>query len=75
VIVAAAAYFIIKSMVNGSVYAAAGLDVERSLREARANEHYKSMLRSSCAGLMEFLSSVGLLTTPAVAIYRRAHLI
>ncbi|MFI5735878.1 diiron oxygenase [Kribbella sp. NPDC051587] len=75
VIVAAAAYFIIKSMVNGSVYAAAGLDVERSLREARANEHYKSMLRSSCAGLMEFLSSVGLLTKPAVAIYRRAHLI
>ncbi|GAA0586036.1 diiron oxygenase [Kribbella sandramycini] len=75
VIVAAAAYFIVISMVNRDVYAAAGLDTERAVREARANEHYKSMLRSSCGGLMEFLDSVGLLTKPAVAIYRRANLI
>jgi hypothetical protein len=33
------------------------------------------MLRSSCAGLMEFLASAGLLTKPALVFYQRAHLI
>jgi hypothetical protein len=75
VVVASAAYFIVTSMVSEDVYAAAGLDRRRALREARANEHHKSMVRSSCAGLMEFLGSAGLLTPPARAIYRRANLI
>ena len=48
-------------MVNGGDRPArrsyAGLDVRRAVREAKANEHHKSMLRSSCAGLMEFLDS------------------
>jgi hypothetical protein len=74
-VIAAAAYFIVTSMVSEDVYAAAGLDRARAVREARANEHHKSMLRSSCAGLMEFLGSAGLLTPPARAIYRRAHLL
>ena len=56
-------------------YAEAGLDVARAKREAAGNEHYKSMLRSSCRGLMEFLGSAGLLTPPAVAIYKRANLL
>jgi hypothetical protein len=75
VVIAAAAYFIVTSMVSEDVYAAAGLDRRRAVREARANEHHKSMTRSSCAGLMEFLGSVGLLTGPARAIYRRANLL
>ena len=33
------------------------------------------MLRSSCRGLMEFLHTAGLLTKPAVAIYKRANLL
>ncbi|MET8508578.1 diiron oxygenase [Streptomyces sp. NPDC004787] len=74
-VVSIASYFIVTSMVSREVYERAGLDVERALAEAKANEHYKSMMRSSCAGLMEFLSSAGLLTRPAVAVYRRAHLI
>lgn len=73
--VAAAAYAIVTSMWNERIYANAGLDSRRALREARANEHHKAMLRSSCAGLMEFLSSCGLLTRPALWFYRRANLI
>jgi hypothetical protein len=75
VVVAAAAYFIVTSMVSQDVYTAAGLDRSRAVREARANEHHRSMLRSSCAGLMEFLGSAGLLSGAARAIYRRANLL
>ncbi|MFI8219704.1 diiron oxygenase [Streptomyces sp. NPDC085932] len=74
-VIAVAAYVIVTSMVNKSVYANAGLDAERAIAEARANEHHKAMMRSSCAGLMEFLASAGLLTKPALAFYQRAHLI
>lgn len=73
--VAVAAYHIVRSMVSDDVYANAGLDRARAVREARANEHHKSMLRSSCAGLMEFLGSCGLLTRPALFFYQRANLI
>jgi hypothetical protein len=74
-VVAIASYFIVTSMVNPKVYENAGLDEERALREAKANEHHKSMMRSSCSGLMEFLASAGLLTRPALFFYKRAHLI
>lgn len=74
-VVSIASYFIVTSMVNREVYANAGLDTERALAEARANEHHKSLMRSSCAGLMEFLASCRLLTRPALAFYKRAHLI
>jgi hypothetical protein len=74
-VIAVAAYVIVTSMVNESVYANAGLDPERALTEARANEHHKAMMRSSCAGLMEFLASARLLTKPALVFYQRAHLI
>lgn len=73
--VAAAAYFIVTSMVSSQVYREAGLDVQRAKREAAANEHYKSMVRLSSAGLMEFLHRAGLLTKPATLIYRRANLL
>ena len=75
VVVAGAAYHIVTSMVSDDVYEAAGLDRTRALREARANQHHKAMMRSSCAGLMEFLGSAGLLTPAARAIYRRANLL
>lgn len=75
IVVAVAAYVIVTSMVSDKVYEKAGLDPKRALREAKANEHHKSMLRSSCSGLMEFLSSAGLLTKPAQQIYKRANLV
>ncbi|MFK0243479.1 diiron oxygenase [Amycolatopsis azurea] len=74
-VIAIASYFIVSSMVNRDVYKNAGLDTARALREAKANEHHKSMMRSSCAGLMEFLGSCGLLTKPALVFYKRANLI
>jgi len=74
-VVAIASYFIVTSMVNAKVYENAGLDGKRARREAKANEHHKSMLRSSCSGLMEFLHSAGLLTKPALWFYQRASLI
>ncbi len=75
VAVAGAAYFIVTSMWNDKVYANAGLDSRRALREARGNEHHRAMLRSSCAGLMEFLDSCGLLTRAATWFYKRANLV
>ncbi|MGW7070996.1 AurF N-oxygenase family protein [Streptomyces sp. NPDC054855] len=74
-VVAIASYYIVTSMVNPKVYENAGLDEKRALAEAKANEHHKSMMRSSCSGLMEFLASSKLLTKPALAFYKRAHLI
>ncbi|WP_369200801.1 diiron oxygenase [Streptomyces sp. PU-14G] len=74
-VISIASYVIVTSMVNKKVYATAGLDEERALAEARANAHHKSMMRSSCAGLMEFLASARLLTKPALIFYKRAHLI
>lgn len=74
-VVAIASYYIVTSMVNADVYANAGLDGARARAEAKANEHHKSLMRSSCSGLMEFLASARLLTRPALFFYRRAHLI
>ena len=74
-LVASSAYHIVTSMVSPRVYADVGLDVARAKREAAANEHYKSLLRSSCRTLMEFLHGVGLLTPPAAQMYKRANLL
>ncbi|WP_017974177.1 AurF N-oxygenase family protein [Actinopolyspora halophila] len=74
-VVAIASYFIVTSMVNKKVYENAGLDVKRAVREAKNNQHHKSLLRSSCSGLMEFLSSAGLLTKASTWFYKRANLI
>jgi hypothetical protein len=75
VLVAAAAYFIVTNMVNPAVYAAAGLDVERAVREAQASSHRKARLRTSSRHLMDFLGEAGLLTRPAMAIYRRISML
>ncbi|GAA5080547.1 diiron oxygenase [Streptomyces sp. SID10815] len=74
-VIAVASYVIVTSMVNKKVYANAGLDSARAIAEAKANQHHKSMMRSSCSGLMSFLASARLLTRPALAFYKRAHLI
>ena len=62
-------------MVNPAVYAAAGLDPERARREAAASEHRRTMMRTSSAHLMHFLSEVGLLTRPALALYKRVSMV
>jgi len=77
-VIAIAAYVIVSNMVNKGVYAAAGLDTARAVREAAANHHHHhhhALMRSSCAHLMDFLAQSGLLTRPAMAIYQRAHML
>jgi P-aminobenzoate N-oxygenase AurF len=74
-VIAAVAYFIVTSLINEDVYQAAGLDTRRAVAAARSNPHRKSMMRNACAGLMAFLGEVGLLTRPAVALYRRADML
>lgn len=75
VVVAVASYFIVSSMVNKKVYGHAGLDTKRAVSAAKTNEHYKSMLRSSCSGLMDFLHSAGLLTKASSWVYKKANLL
>jgi hypothetical protein len=74
-VISIVAAVIVKNMVSDKVYANAGLPAERAKREARNNEHYKTMLRSSCRHLMEFLSDAGLLTRPAMAVYKRVNMV
>ncbi len=74
-LIAAVAYFIVTNMVNKGVYSAVGLDERRALAEARHNEHHKSMFRSSCKHLMEFLSEAGLLNRTAMGIYKRINMV
>ncbi|GAB2929966.1 diiron oxygenase [Rhodococcus aerolatus] len=74
-VIAAAAYFIVSNMVNEGVYAAAGLEPARALREARGNEHHHAMMRTSSQHLMAFLGECGLLNGPARAVYRRLHML
>ncbi|NEA33802.1 diiron oxygenase [Streptomyces sp. SID13031] len=73
-LIAVVADVILTSMVTRAVYANAGLDADRAVREARANEHHRALLRSSCANLMDFLGEVGLLTPAATRVYRRTGL-
>ncbi|ADB34206.1 hypothetical protein Kfla_5191 [Kribbella flavida DSM 17836] len=74
-VIALAADMIVSSMVGREVYANAGLDADRAVREARSNEHHRALLRSSCANLMDFLGEVGLLTAAAARVYRRTGLL
>ncbi|AZG45229.1 AurF N-oxygenase family protein [Gordonia insulae] len=73
--VALGAYFIVTSLVQKKAFADAGLDADRAVAEMNSNSHFQSMIRSSCAHLMEFLDDVGLLTKPAMRFYRKAHML
>ncbi|WP_237421505.1 diiron oxygenase [Gordonia sp. SID5947] len=69
------AYFIVSSLVQKKAFADAGLDADRAVAEMNSNSHFQSMIRSSCAHLMEFLDEVGLLTRPAMYYYRKANML
>ncbi|SFS66320.1 AurF N-oxygenase family protein [Saccharopolyspora flava] len=68
-------YAIISSLVNPRVYKAVGIRPRDGLAAAQANEHRKSMLRNACAPLMDFLDDAGLLTAPAVNLYKQVHML
>jgi hypothetical protein len=74
-VVAAVATIVADNLVQPEVYAAAGLDVERAVAAAKANEHYAAKLRDAAGGLVEFLRGVGLIGGPSERLWKRAHLI
>ncbi|EOM75304.1 diiron oxygenase [Rhodococcus rhodnii] len=68
-------YFVMKSMIHKDVYANAGLDADRALREAAGNQHYKDTVRTSGTKLMQFLDSVGLVGGWTTRFYKAVHLL
>lgn len=74
-VVSIAAAYIFTSMIRPQAYSDAGLDPKRAVAQRRSNEHFRSMVRSSCAHLMSFLNEAGLLTPPAARIYRKVHML
>ncbi|MFC4605219.1 AurF N-oxygenase family protein [Rhodococcus kronopolitis] len=69
------AYFVVTSLVNPRVYAAAGLDPAQARAAAKANRHYHDKIREGSAKTVEFLSDVGLVGGPSTLLMRRAHII
>jgi hypothetical protein len=74
-VVAAVAAIVAENLVQPEVYAAAGLDVERAVAAAKANEHYAAKLRESASGLVDYLRGVGLIGGPSERLWKRARLI
>ncbi len=73
-IIAIVGFVIVASLHSPDVYANTGLDRTRAVAAKKNNRHFQTMMRGSCVHLIEFLSSVGLLTRPAAFFYRRANL-
>jgi hypothetical protein len=73
--VAAVAAIVADNLVQPEVYAAVGLDPQRTKAVARANEHYRAKLRDAAAGLVAFLREVGLIGGPSERLWRRAGLV
>ena len=69
------AYFIVTSLVNDQVYAAAGLDVDEAKRAARGNKHYQEKIREGSRRTVEFLDECGLIGGPSMLLLRRAHIV
>jgi hypothetical protein len=74
-VIAVVASIIADNLVQPEVYAAAGLDVERAVAAAKANEHYAAKLRDSASGLVDYLRGVGLIGGPSERLWKRARLV
>jgi hypothetical protein len=74
-VIAVVASIIAENLVQPSVYAAAGLDVDRAVAAAKSNEHYAAKLRESASGLVDYLRGVGLIGGPSERLWKRARLI
>lgn len=69
------AYFVVTSLVNDQVYAAAGLDIDEAKKAVRSNKHYHDRLRQGTRRTVEFLDEVGLIGGPSALLLRRAHVL
>ncbi|WP_009474868.1 diiron oxygenase [Rhodococcus sp. JVH1] len=73
--IAIASNLIVSSMINPAVYAAAGLDTERALREAKNNRFRADKIRESSQPLMRFLDDADLLGGPSRHLYKRVNML
>ncbi|QDQ94446.1 diiron oxygenase [Rhodococcus sp. WB9] len=73
--IAIASNLIVSSMINPAVYAAAGLDTERALREAKNNRFRAEKIRESSQPLMRFLDDADLLGGPSRHLYKRVNML
>ena len=73
--IAIASNLIVSSMINPAVYAAAGLDTERALREAKNNRFRAEKIRESSQPLMRFLDEADLLGGPSRHLYKRVNML
>ncbi|ABG94010.1 MULTISPECIES: AurF N-oxygenase family protein [Rhodococcus] len=73
--IAIASNLIVSSMINPAVYAAAGLDTERALREAKNNRFRADKIRESSQPLMRFLDDADLLGGPSRHLFKRVNML
>lgn len=74
-VAAVVASFVVGVLINPQVYAQVGLDPKHAARVARKNPHHRQTRRWMAEKIMAFLDEQGMVTGPARAIYRAAHLI
>ena len=67
--------FVVGVLINPHVYAHVGLDPKVAARVARKNPHHRETRRWLAEKIMAFLTEQGMVSGPARAIYKRAHLI
>jgi hypothetical protein len=75
IVVARAAYTVTHTLINPRVYAAVGLDPAATSRVAWANPHFRATLRWAGSRVTSYFDELGLITGPAVPIWRAAALI
>ena len=61
-----------RALVHRGIYHRAGLDVDRALREARANEHHKEMAIIGFAPLAAFLEENGLMSRVSRMLWKKS---
>lgn len=74
-LIAVVASVIVTNLVRPQVYANVGLDPKRAVREVRASEHRRTMLKTSSLNLMDFLADAGLLNSVSTRIFQGLHMI
>jgi hypothetical protein len=74
-VLARAAYMVVRSLVHPDVYAAVGLDPKQGRAAAMANPEYQASLRWAGTKLVSFLDGVGLVGGPGLRLWRGAFLV
>jgi len=74
-VIARSAYLTGRGLVQPAVYRSVGIDPAEGRRAAWANPHHRATLRWAGARVVAYLSELGLIEGPAVAVWRRSGLL